>query len=201
MDQHWNKVYTEKVDNVSWFEERPELSLQELKESLTDEKFSLIDVGSGASRFVDNILSTYKDSKVTLLDISKESLNFVKKRLSNTDRVEYICDSIVTHEFEKESFDFWHDRAVFHFLTDEKDRKRYVESCQKALKKNGTLIIMTFQDPDGTNQCSGLPIKKYSKDSIQKEITELELVSFKEFVHKTPSGNSQKFIACRFKKN
>eukprot|EP01080_Neovahlkampfia_damariscottae_P009280 gene9280-1367_t len=202
MEKHWNDIYAQRKNIVSWYEDKPTESLKEIG-SITEEnkKFSIIDIGCGMSKLVDNLLEIYKKSNVTLLDISENSLEITKKRLTNEQRTNFICSPINQHKFKEEQFDIWHDRAVFHFLNEQKEQDQYVENCYQSLKKHGHAIIMTFSDPDGPDKCSGIKIKKYSIESLNKKFGErFKVVNSRKFVHVTPAEKEQSFICCTFEK-
>ena len=205
MEGHWDKIYEEKgqTKNFSWYEESPQESLKEIKNSLQDEEnFSIIDIGTGMSMLPDYLLKLYPKSNITLLDISKESLHITQSRLGDEfKKIQMIVSSVVEYDFKEDSFDIWHDRAVFHFLTDTKDQEKYVALCHKALKMGGIAIIMTFSYPDGPTKCSNLTIQQYSPETLEKKFgTGFEMLDSRKFIHKTPSGNEQVFICCRLQK-
>lgn len=194
---HWENVYqTKPADTVSWFQEHAERSLA-LIQSIDDNKSaSIIDVGGGASTLVDDLL-TDGYGKLSVLDLSCEALTVARKRLGiKGDHVEWIVGDICNVDLPAQAYDIWHDRAVFHFLTDPADRRAYVEQVMKAVKPGGHVIIATF-GPDGPEKCSGLPVKRYSPDGLHGEFgSSFELIEHASEAHKTPMGNVQHFIYC-----
>ena len=193
---HWQSIYsTKKPGETSWFQPKPIVSLR-LIENTGMSAGEIIDVGSGASMLVDDLLK--KNFKVTVLDISEKALEASKTRLGEASKnVEWIISDI--REAKLGSFDIWHDRALFHFLVDSEDRKKYIDLMKASLNPNGQAIIATF-DLTGPEKCSGLPIIRYSSESLQRELGQnFELVESVKEAHSTPSGNVQNFVYCRFK--
>ena len=198
---HWDEVYaTKAVDAVSWFETHADDSLRFLQKTGVNLTAAIVDVGGGASNFVDDLLAQcYKN--VTVLDIAQQALLAAKTRLgARAAEVNWLVCDITKAEFEANSVDVWHDRAVFHFLTSATDRKAYINNMFHALKPNGHVIIATFAE-DGPLKCSGLEIVRYSANSLQAELGELfELVASEKVLHHTPGGNLQQFNYCYFRK-
>ncbi|MBI5184764.1 MAG: class I SAM-dependent methyltransferase [Nitrospinae bacterium] len=157
----------------------------------------MIDVGGGASVLVDELVEKGFEN-VTVLDISTASLNQAKSRLGkHAQKISWIEADVTGFEPDRK-FDLWHDRAVFHFLTDANDRDKYVKVMNQALAPGGHLIIASFA-LDGPPKCSGLEVVRYSPESLAKEIgRNFELKDAVEELHVTPSGMPQKFIYCRF---
>lgn len=156
----------------------------------------MLDIGAGDSRLVDHLVLLGLDC-VGVLDVSGAALQRAKTRLgSNSDRVEWI-EADVTGEWSWKSADIWHDRAVFHFLTDPGDRARYRARLNGTLKPGGSAIISTFA-PDGPEKCSGLPIVRYSPDTLARELgADFTLVQSLPHQHQTPWGSSQSFQYSR----
>jgi SAM-dependent methyltransferase len=159
----------------------------------------VIDVGGGASSLVDHLLDAgYR--KITVLDISGGSIRLARQRLSErANRVAWLERDITLGPLGQK-FNVWHDRAVFHFLTDDEDRQHYLATLNDALSPGGHLIIATFA-PDGPNRCSGLETKRYSQRSLCKTLG--QNYSLQETIseaHQTPTGAIQHFIYCRFLK-
>jgi len=165
---HWENVFkTKSLSEVSWYEVVPETSLSFFKESNIPKSAKIIDIGGGDSFLVDNLLKLgFKD--ITVLDISEAALDRAKQRLKDQSRkVKWIVADVADFS-PTEHYDFWHDRAVFHFLTDEQSIKNYVETVQKHLHRNGNLIVGTFSE-DGPKKCSGLEIKQYSETTMTNQ--------------------------------
>ena len=196
--QHWDTVYTTKGDDqVSWFEPAPEVSLRLIEEAgLAPESF-VIDIGGGESRLVDALLARGVRG-VAVLDVSQAAIDRVRARLgAAAARVTWIVAD-VTGPWVAAPVDVWHDRAVFHFLTDPEERIRYVEHLTRTLKVGGTAIIATFA-PDGPERCSGLPVARYSPDALADELgSSFTLVQSEAHSHRTPSGALQAFQYSRF---
>lgn len=198
---HWEKVYTTKASSeVSWFQEHAQLSLKLIQKAAVSPAASIIDVGGGASTFVDDLLA-HGYENITVLDISAAALTAAKARLgSQAEGVRWLEAGILDAELPNHSYDVWHDRAVFHFLTTQEERHAYVQKVQRALKPGGMVIVATFAE-DGPTMCSGLPVMRYSADELHAEFGEpfIFLRHEKEF-HTTPIGNVQKFVYCLFRK-
>ena len=198
---HWDEVYaTKAVDTVSWFETHASDSLRFLQKTGEALTAAIIDVGGGASTFVDDLLAQGYQN-VTVLDIAEQALLASKTRLgARAIQVSWLVCDITKAEFGKHNIDVWHDRAVFHFLTSANDRKAYINNLLHALKPNGHAIIATFAE-DGPLKCSGLEIVRYSASSLQAELGEsFALMASEKVSHHTPGGNTQRFNYCYFRK-
>ena len=197
--KHWENIYqTKKSDEVSWHQEKPKTSLNLISEANLNKNANLIDIGAGDSMLVDNLL-TLGFKNITVLDISSNALNRAKKRLGNrADDVKWVVSDL--REFEtSDKYDLWHDRAVLHFLTEEKDIDKYVKKVRQLLKPDGYLIVSAFSR-NGPKRCSGLEIRQYSEDSMKRLFSGFEHVKSFEEEHLTPVGASQIFISSIFKK-
>ena len=196
-ETHWKEIYTNKDSKrVSWFQEHAEMSLRVIKGHEPEKTARIIDVGAGASTLVDDLLkSGYQH--IDVLDISQEALDIAQTRLGDSAKaVNWHCANILKADLEKHQFDVWHDRAVFHFLTDEDERQQYVEQVFKALKPGGKVIISTF-GPEGPLMCSGLPIVRYDHESLHNEFgAAFKLLEHGQEDHLTPDGSVQKFVYC-----
>lgn len=191
--QHWEDVYQGKeVSEVSWYQEYPSTSLQLIEQTGIAADAPLIDVGGGASVLVDNLLMKGFE-RVAVLDISSSALECARQRLGEkAEQVEWLV-SDVTRLQPPHSFALWHDRAVFHFLTDESDRQRYLDVLKSSLQEGGFLILATFA-LDGPEKCSGLTIERYDIDKMQKVLGEsFILIDGRREIHVTPSGMEQRF--------
>jgi len=194
---HWEAVYkTKQVTQVSWFQEHAERSLQFIRNTGVAKDEHIIDVGGGASTLVDDLLSD-GFSKLSVLDISAAALYAAQQRLgSDADKVHWLEADITLIELPQASVEVWHDRAVFHFLTDPDDRQRYVQAVLHAVKPGGHVIVATFAE-DGPLRCSGLDVMRYRPDTLHGEFgSAFERVNSADEVHHTPSGSDQKFIYC-----
>jgi len=198
---HWEKVYeTKSANTVSWFQEHAEQSLRLIRETGVPLTASIIDVGGGASTLVDDLLETGYQS-VTVLDLSGAALAAAQKRLgSQAKSVRWIEANMTNAELPAHAYDVWHDRAVFHFLISAADRHAYVEAVLRAVKPGGHVIVATFAE-DGPNQCSGLPVMRYSAGDLHAEFgSPFTLLRHEKEEHHTPTGNVQKFVYCYCRK-
>lgn len=195
--EHWEKVYQSKpADQVSWFQEHAAKSLaiiRSVRKSLADR---IIDVGGGASTLVDDLLADGCDG-VSVLDLSEAALAVARRRLGDASgRVRWIVGDIREVELPAAGFDVWHDRAVFHFLTEPADREAYVRQVLKAVRPGGHVIVATFA-PDGPEQCSGLPVHRYGAGELHAEFgPAFELIGSASEAHRTPWGSEQRFVYC-----
>ena len=198
---HWELVYTSKpADTVSWYQEHAEQSLRLIRATGVPLTASIIDVGGGASTLVDDLLQVgYR--ALTVLDLSPTALAAAQKRLgSRSSAAQWIEANITDATLPLHAYDIWHDRAVFHFLTSPQDRHAYVEAVLRAVKPRGHVIVGTFA-VDGPTQCSGLPVMRYSADSLHAEFgAAFRLIRHDEEEHHTPSGAVQKFVYCYWRK-
>ena len=192
--QHWEAVYQTKGEtNVSWYQDDPRLSLELIGAFAPTEGGRIIDVGGGASLLVDRLLGCPFE-RVTVLDISETSLAKAKSRLGErAARVEWVVADITAVD-SLGTFDVWHDRAVFHFLTEAADRQKYVELARRTVPEGGHLIIASFAD-DGPKRCSDLDVCRYNADTMGAELGEgFSLVREARETHTTPWGSSQPFF-------
>lgn len=198
--QHWEGVYnTKKPGEVSWYQIDPAVSLDMLASTKISLGQKIIDVGAGASVLVDKLLEQgFKD--ITVLDISLKAIEYSQERLKeNASKIKWI-EADITDLEPPEQYDVWHDRAVFHFLTNPQDRKKYVHIMGKAVKAGGHVIIAAFS-LDGPLKCSGLDVERYDSRKMERELgSAFELVKAIDEVHKTPWDKEQKFTYCHFKK-
>lgn len=194
---HWENVYTtKKSDEVSWFQPQASASLNFIRKLENNRDANIIDVGGGASTLVDDLLSLgYSNLKV--LDISSAALEVAKSRLGeNANIVEWIVEDVTRLNVPRHSIDVWHDRAVFHFLNDQKQRENYVKAVLNAVKPGGHVIVSTFS-LEGPEKCSGLPVQRYDAESLHDQFGEpFTLLGHEYENHKTPFGTNQKFIYC-----
>lgn len=190
---HWDDAYATKGDTgVSWFEDTPSSSLELIRQAGAGPKSSVIDVGGGASRLADALLLEGV-GEITVLDISPAALDACKARLgASADSVKWIVAD-VTEWVPEHSYDIWHDRAAFHFLTKADARAAYVERLCAALKPGGHAIVATFAS-DGPERCSGLPVMRYDPAGLAAVLgPSLELVDQRRHMHTTPWGSTQAF--------
>ena len=201
LKSHWEKVYqSKKPTEVSWFQPHLARSLEMVLRAGLDRNSEIIDVGGGASTLVDDLLNDgYKC--VTVLDMSQEALNVSKQRLAGQSKnVAWIEGDITAVDLRERHYDLWHDHAVFHFLTDAVDRKKYVQNLNHSLTENGRVIISTFS-LKGPERCSGLDVVRYSPETLQAELGKnYRLIKSLEECHQTPFGTKQEFVYCLFKR-
>lgn len=196
---HWEDVYTTKADNeVSWYEDTPELSLTLLREAGLTPELSVIDIGGGASRLVDALVESGQ-AHVSVLDLSAAALETANSRLADAARAQWIVSDVTAWTPDRQ-YDLWHDRAAFHFLTTVEDQQAYVRVLVQALKDGGKAVIGTFA-LDGPEKCSGLPVARYDAEGLQAVLGEqLKLATTRQHQHTTPWGSIQKFQFSTFEK-
>lgn len=198
--KHWENIYqTSQLDKVSWFQPTPEASLDFFKEFNVPTTAKIIDVGGGDSLLVDHLLDLgYQD--ITVLDISEAAINRARQRLGDkANKVNWIVADAASFK-PAEKYDFWHDRAAFHFLTQDQDISSYLETAQKSIQPNGILVLGTFSE-QGPKKCSGLEIKQYSEATMTNLLKRFfEKIRCMTVDHKTPSGAIQNFVFCSFRK-
>jgi SAM-dependent methyltransferase len=198
---HWDQVWNSTAQTgVSWYEDEPRRSLELIKAVAPREHGRIIDVGGGASVLVDRLLELPFDL-IAVLDISLRALEKARSRLgSRSNRVAWF-DADVTEIGELGAFDVWHDRAVFHFLTDAADRQKYVDLARRTVPAGGHVIIATFAI-DGPERCSNLAVCRYNADSLSAELgPDFLLVTQAKEMHITPSGAAQPFLYGVFRRH
>ncbi|MEO6749939.1 MAG: class I SAM-dependent methyltransferase [Casimicrobiaceae bacterium] len=194
---HWENVYrTKQPTEVSWYRPHLEISLQLIGEAASNRDASIIDVGAGESTFVDDLLVRgYRN--LYAMDLSMTALEVAKARLGATaNNIQWLCGDVRTFAFGTQHFDVWHDRAVFHFLTETKDRAAYVRQVARAVRPGGHVVVAAF-DPQGPTKCSGLDVVRYDPDTLHGEFgAAFRLVKHLTELHKTPLGLMQQFTYC-----
>ena len=197
--QHWENVFeTKNLDEVSWYQINPKTSIDLISSTNPNKDAEIIDVGGGDSNLIDKLIGL-EFKNVSVLDVSSKALEKSKQRLGEKAKIVKWIETDLREFKTKDRYDVWHDRAVFHFLTSEKDINRYVELVKKFLKPKGYLIISTFS-LEGPEKCSGLNVKRYSNDSIKKIFNEFKHIKSSEEIHHTPFQTTQSFIWNVFKK-
>lgn len=202
LKEYWQNIHhTKGSKQVSWYQTHPVMSLQYIKNTGIDKSGEIIDVGAGASTLVDHLLDN-DFRNITVLDISAEALEMSKTRLAKqAELVNWLVTDITKVKLPHFQFDVWHDRAVFHFLTNAKDRESYVNIVNHAVKPGGHVIVATFAD-DGPEKCSGLQVARYNSESLHDEFgSNFDLIDSTNEVHQTPFGTEQKFIYCYCRKS
>ena len=198
--EHWENIYRSKSEQeVSWFQEYPKTSMEFIELFKLPVTANIIDIGGGDSHFVDALLEKGYQN-IWVLDISANAIERARKRLGNkASKVHWIVSDIT--EFVPDvAFDFWHDRAAFHFITTEDKVHKYVSIAEDAIKKDGYLILGTFSE-NGPSKCSGLEVNQYSEASMSTRF-EIAFNRIKciEVNHATPFNTIQNFLFCSFKK-
>jgi len=195
--EHWERVYGhKKPGKVSWYRPHLERSITFIEQAGLKKDAPTIDVGGGASTLVDDLLDRgYSD--VTVLDISPKAIASAKHRLGRrAASVAWIVADVTLVEFPEHRYDFWHDRAVFHFLIDPALRRRYVAAVRRGLKPGGHIVVATF-GPAGPERCSGLDVMRYSPDELHAEFGRpFKKISSCHETHLTPWGSEQEFVYC-----
>ena len=197
---HWQNVYqTKRERDVSWFQETPTISLDLIRATGLGTEASIIDVGGGASRLVDALI-TEGFRSITVLDVSERALATSRNRLGpRAQHVTWIVADVTAWRPDK-SYDLWHDRAAFHFLTDPSDRAAYTACVRNAVRAGGHVIIGTFA-PDGPERCSGLPVIRHDAASIGETLgRSFKLIESRRHDHQTPGGTIQRFQFSRFQR-
>jgi ubiquinone/menaquinone biosynthesis C-methylase UbiE len=195
--QHWETIYqTRNPAAVSWFQPDPVLSLRLITEAAPDRGASILDVGGGASTLVDGLLRLgYR--RVGVLDISQAALVHARRRLGpDAARVTWYAADVLALPIADASLDVWHDRAVFHFLTDAGDRERYIAQVRRVVRPGGHVLVATFAEA-GPERCSGLEVVRYSAEGLHGAFgADFRLLESVEEDHVTPAGVHQAFVYC-----
>ena len=194
---HWEKVYGSKAsDAVSWYQPHAARSLRLIQSAEVGKDGVVLDVGGGASTLVDDLLDS-GFTQLTVLDLSAAALRAAHSRLGHrAGSVSWLAADITAVDLARESVDVWHDRAMFHFLTRDHDRRAYMRTLLHAIKPGGHVIVATFAE-DGPEKCSGLPVKRYSADELHAESGDaFTLVTHERELHTSPFGTTQQFTYC-----
>ena len=194
---HWSKIYqTKGADQVSWYQTSPALSLYMIQRTGIALDEPIIDVGAGASTLVDHLL-TMNYQNITLLDLSAEALQIARSRVSDRSvALTWLEGDVTAISLPEHHYAVWHDRAVFHFLTDADARRRYINQVSRSVKPGGHVIIATFA-LDGPEKCSGLDVVRYDVSSLHAEFGDhFKLLWDTNKTHHTPWGTEQQFIYC-----
>lgn len=196
--RHWNDIFSSKAEtDVSWFESLPETSLRLLEAAGLTADTCVVDIGGGDSRLIDHLVARGLDC-LAVLDVSGAALARARSRLGTSASLPVWLETDVAGEWSLQQMDIWHDRAVFHFLTSGDDRERYRSHLLQTLKPGGAAIVATFA-PDGPPMCSGLPVMRYSPETLAAALgSDLTIVESLPHVHITPWGTPQSFVYCRF---
>ena len=197
---HWENIYqTKELKDVSWYQPTPETSLDFFRQFHVPTTAKVIDVGGGDSFLVDHLLDLgYQD--ISVLDISAAAIDRAKQRLGDkAKKVNWIVADVTTYK-PTQQYDVWHDRAAFHFLTEENEISHYLQAAQESMKASGILVIGTFSD-QGPKKCSGIEIKQYSEATMTDRFQDFfEKIKCVRVDHKTPFDTIQNFVFCSFRK-
>ncbi len=209
-DRHWENVYrTKSPEETSWYQPHLATSLEWILEAAPSHSSSIIDVGGGASTLVDDLhLRGFRS--LTVLDISPTAIARSRKRLgaaagddavagdgAAARSIDWIVGDVIRCSLPHDAFDIWHDRAVFHFLTEQEEKASYMKQLANALKPSGQVIIATFSI-HGPRSCSGLAVSRYDAPSLHKEFgADFHLLKSATITHQTPTGSLQEFLHCR----
>jgi SAM-dependent methyltransferase len=194
---HWEAVYERKApDAVSWYRPHLERSLAFVEAAALAPGAPIIDVGGGASTLVDDLVER-GFTNVTVLDISSSAIEAARRRLGERSHlVRWVVGDVSEIGFAPGVYEFWHDRAVFHFLRDQSARRRYVAKVRDAVKPGGWVLAATF-GPNGPSECSGLDVTRYDADELYAEFgTDFERIDTAVEIHRTPWGAEQEFVYC-----
>lgn len=195
--RHWETVYEQKSPlEVSWYQSDPLLSLELIQNTGIPQDAAIIDVGGGASILVDRLLASgYRN--VSVLDLSAKALAYAQARLGGTSHRATWIEADITAFIPPINYDLWHDRAVFHFLTNAEDRRKYVDALKHGVRSGGHIIIAAFAI-GGPTQCSGLDIVQYDAEKLSETLGEqFRLAEERVELHITPANREQKFVYFR----
>lgn len=198
---HWERIYSTKPpDRLGWYEPSLQTSMDLIRCTGVARSARIIDVGGGASTLVDDLLAAGFEA-LTVLDIAAAALAQARARLGErADRVRWLEGEVTEVALPAEHYAVWHDRAVFHFLTDAEARARYVDQLWRTLTMGGHIVIATFA-PEAPPTCSGLEVVRYSPEALHRELgTSLILHEHRQALHVTPGGVEQRYLYCRFQK-
>jgi SAM-dependent methyltransferase len=195
--EHWDKVYKARGDTgVSWYQPRAELSLQLIARLAPDRGTPIIDVGAGASTLVDGLLDEGYEA-LTVLELAPQAVALAQQRLGErARRVQWMTADVLDVPLPEAAWNLWHDRAVFHFLTDPADRERYVAQVRRAVRPGGWVLVAAF-GPDGPVKCSGLDVVRYGPEALHEQFgADFALQQSVGEEHHTPGGAVQSFVYC-----
>lgn len=198
--EHWETVYQDRApESLTWYQAEAALSASLIAASNVKSDAAVVDIGGGSSRLVDHLLEQGYVN-VTVLDVSSTALRHARDRLGDrADEATFIEGDVLEHRFDS-TIGLWHDRAVFHFLTETADQARYIERLNMAIAADGHVIIATF-GLDGPTRCSGLPVQRYSPETLSQVLgTTFEPVGFHSETHITPTGATQAFLYGHFRR-
>jgi len=199
---HWEQVYaTRMAEKLGWYKPRLDTPLSWLEALALDRSAPVIDVGGGASTFVDDLIDEGYES-ITVLDVSDEALGASKKRLGRqSEMVMWLSGDITSYSLPPNRFILWHDRAMLHFLVDADQREAYHANLMRSLQPGGYVIIGVFA-PEAPEKCSGLPVQRYDADGLARFLGDsFERVRQHKEMHVTPGGVEQMYVYCLFRRS
>ena len=203
--EHWNEIYTWlETEELGWYEKTPAPSIKLLSKCRISKDESILDVGAGASTFIDHLINQgFKN--IIAADISEIALNKLKERLGKekASMVRWIVDDITQpiHIQDLRDIAVWHDRAVLHFLLEENQQHMYLSTLKKVIKKGGYVIIAAFS-LKGAKKCSGLDVKNYDQNMLAKFLGEdFSLIEYFDYTYYMPSGEPRPYMYALFQKN
>lgn len=197
---HWQRIYTKRpATEVGWYERDPAISRRLMSVAVVEGATSVVDVGGGASYLVDHLLDG-GIKRIAVLDISEAALDIARERLGRrAEEVEWLVGD-VTAIPGIGTFDVWHDRAVFHFLLESEERRRYIELAERSVAPGGSAIVATFSQ-DGPETCSGLPVHRWEPSELTDEFGPgWQLLTSERHTHTTPGGRDQAYVYCHFRR-
>jgi ubiquinone/menaquinone biosynthesis C-methylase UbiE len=195
--EHWDHIYRANAPGeVSWYQPEARLSIELIGRVAPARSAPIIDVGGGASTLVDGLLEAGHDA-VTVLDFSPAALAAARRRLgARAARVRWVVADVLDVPLSAAAYTVWHDRAVFHFLTEPADRARYVAETRRAVRPGGHVIVASFA-PEGPARCSGLEVARYTPEEMHAEFgAGFRLLDSVREDHRTPGGALQAFVYC-----
>ncbi|MHB1699809.1 MAG: class I SAM-dependent methyltransferase [Acidobacteriaceae bacterium] len=199
MQAHWENVYQTKApEETSWYQPHLQISLDWISNAAADPSAAILDVGGGESTLVDDLLARgYR--ALTVLDVAGAAIRKSQQRLGPAARsIGWLVGDVAEVALPACAYDVWHDRAVFHFLTEPSQRRAYVSQLTSALKPDGQVVMATF-GPEGPQKCSGLDTRRYDAESLRHELgPDFRLLRSSVVAHQTPFGTTQQFLYCHF---
>ncbi|MEE9409254.1 MAG: class I SAM-dependent methyltransferase [Polaribacter sp.] len=199
---HWNVAYNKNsTEKLGWFEEKPAQTLALIKETKIAKNATILNVGSGSSTLIDNLLAE-GFSNIIANDLAKSSLNSLKNRIGDSSKVQFLVDDLLNPSKlnELENIDLWNDRAVLHFFLKEEEITSYFNILKKILKPNGFVIIAVFSE-NGAEKCCGLPLKRYSLEMLQDYLgADFELKNSFNYTFVNPYGAERPYIYSLFQR-
>ena len=198
-EEHWNRAYGRGETSLSWHQEVARRSLDLLLRLAPERRAPIVDVGGGSSRLVDGLLDEgYTD--LTVLDVSQTALDLVRSRLDAGATGVRLIAADITEWKPKRAYRLWHDRAVFHFMVEPAAQQAYLEALRDGTESGSTVVISTFA-PDGPERCSGLPVQRYSAQSLADRLGgDFRLLEASSHIHVTPAGREQSFQTAVFER-